>query len=89
MQPNHRPWEYFLKSVSGLSYKNIRHVRHAAFNQMAPAAGQLPVLGMRAPKYNALLTPTAPITAQKITQIHGLHGIRPISNSGVILAHAA
>jgi hypothetical protein len=33
--------------------------------------------------------PTPPITAQNITQIHGLHGIRPISSSGVMLAHAA
>jgi hypothetical protein len=44
---------------------------------------------MRAPKYAALPIPTAPITAQKITQIHGLHGIRPISNNGVILAQTA
>jgi hypothetical protein len=29
------------------------------------------------------------MTVQKITQIQGLHGIRPINNSGVMLAHAA
>jgi hypothetical protein len=44
---------------------------------------------MRLPNQAALTTPTAPMTALKITQIHGLHGIRPISNSGVILAQAA
>ena len=56
---------------------------------MTPVAGQLALFGARAPKYIALLTPTAPITVQKITQIHGLQGIRPINNSGVTLAHAA
>ena len=50
---------------------------------------RLPTLGIRVPKYAALLTPTAPITALKITQIHGLHGIRPISNNGLMLAHTA
>jgi hypothetical protein len=55
----------------------------------APAAGQLATLGIRVPKYAALPTPTAPITAQKITQIQGLHGIRPINSNGVILAQAA
>ena len=58
-------------------------------DHVALAVEQPATLGMRAPKYAALLTPTAPITAQKITQIHGLHGIRPISSKGVILAHAA
>jgi hypothetical protein len=53
------------------------------------AAEQPSILGILAPKYAALLTPTAPITAEKITQIHGLQGIRPINSSGVILAHAA
>jgi hypothetical protein len=52
-------------------------------------AEQASILGIRAPKYAALLTPTAPITAEKITQIQGLHGIRPINSSGVTLAHAA
>lgn len=55
----------------------------------APAAGQLAILGMRAPKYAALPIPTAPIAAQKITQIQGLHGIRPINSNGVMLAQAA
>jgi hypothetical protein len=49
----------------------------------------LAILGIRVPKYAALPTPTAPITALKITQIQGLHGIRPINSKGVMLAQAA
>ncbi|MNW03029.1 hypothetical protein D3C71_1989040 [compost metagenome] len=85
MQPNHRPWKHLLKRVSGLSYKNS----YNGSDQCAPAAEQPAILGIRTPKYAALPTPTAPITALNITQIHGLHGIRPINNSGVMLAHAA
>jgi hypothetical protein len=44
---------------------------------------------MREPKYSAQLIPTTPITAQNITQIHRLRGIRPISNDGVMLAQNA
>lgn len=72
-----------------MSYKNSCPTFDKPFIQTARAAEQCPTPGIRAPKYAALPTPTAPITAQKITQIHGLHGISPINNSGVILAQAA
>ena len=89
MQPSHRPRKYFLKSDAVLSYKNSCAEREASLDYTAPVAAQLPTRGIRAPKYAALATPTTPITALKITQIHGLQGISPISNNGVILAHAA
>ena len=86
MQPTHRPCTYFLKSGAVSSCKNSST---ASLDYTVPVAGQLPTLGIRAPKYAALATPTTPITALNITQIQGLQGISPISNNGVILAHAA
>ena len=40
-------------------------------------------------KCAALTAPTAPITTQYPTQIHGLVGISAINISGVVLAHSA
>ena len=72
-----------------MSYKNISGTPIVLLIHAAPTVEHLAIFGIRVPKYAALLTPTAPITAQKITQTHGLHGIRPINSSGVILAQAA
>ena len=45
--------------------------------------------GSRRPKYKAVSKPTVPMTRQKPTQTHGLHGISAISASGVVLAQSA